>query len=85
MTDHAICLDCSFKDLYLDQLAKENMSSEHKCSGCEKHPPPPLETLAEHIADTVRCQVRRESDEDIYLHTRHGDGPMGYSPRSTSS
>lgn len=77
MTEHAICLDCSFEDQYLDQLAKQNMSTEHTCSVCRKSPAAPLELLAEDIVDTIRCQVRRESEEDIYFHTRHGDGPKG--------
>ncbi len=77
MTEHAICSDCSFQDLYLDQLARQNMSTNHQCSVCEKRPAAPLESLAEHIGNTVSQQLRRESDEETYFYTRHGDGPKG--------
>ena len=77
MNSHYICSNCSFEDVYLDHLTTKYLTAGFECTECSKTPAAPLSKIAEIIAETVRCQVRREGDDELYIASRYGDGPNG--------
>lgn len=77
MTKKFICSNCSFNDVYLDYSASQIMDPIHNCTVCNKSPAAPLSVIVESIADIVKQQVRRESEDELYINTRYGDGPNG--------